>query len=221
MATPADSLVCMLDCDNTLIDNDAIKASLDTKIEALLGPERAARFWSFYESTRQMESTVDYPTVVHILRPELGDALADQLWETIWRYPFAETLYPYALDVIAHLDRLGVMPTVVSDGDSVYQPEKIRQSGIAAAVKGNVQVYIHKQQHISEILTLWPAAHYAMVDDKAPLLAAFKRMMPERFTTIHVNQGHYASQPGIPAPDRTVERIGDLLNFTRADLLGA
>ncbi len=59
-----------------------------------------------------------------------------------------------------------------------------------------------------------------MVDDKAALLADFKRMLPGRFTTIHVRQGHYASEPADPAPDRSIERIGDLLAFTRADLLG-
>ncbi len=156
MATPADSIVCLLDCDNTLLDNDALKASLTANILALLGPNRAARFWDLYEATRHAESTVDYPAVVRHIRPEIGDALADQLWAMIWRYPFAEMRYPRALDVIAHLHNLGTLPAVVSDGDAVYQPEKIMQSGIAAAVKGHVQVYIHKQEHIGDILTMSP-----------------------------------------------------------------
>jgi len=55
-----------------------------------------------------------------------------------------------------------------------------------------------------------------MVDDKVRILTAIKRVWKERVTTIFPRQGHYANDAaavaGFPAPDMTIERIGDLLD---------
>jgi hypothetical protein len=57
---------------------------------------------------------------------------------------------------------------------------------------------------------------YVMVDDKPRLLAAMKRQLGEKLTTVFVRQGHYAAESAAstiePAPDASVERIGDLLD---------
>jgi hypothetical protein len=50
-------------------------------------------------------------------------------------YPFAERLYPGALQVIAHLQRFG-LPVILSDGDAVFQPRKVQRSGLWQAVEG-------------------------------------------------------------------------------------
>ena len=58
-----------------------------------------------------------------------------------------------------------------------------------------------------------------LVDDKLRILAAVKEIWRARVTTVFVRQGHYALDPEIisayPAADRTIERIGDLLNYER------
>ena len=54
-------------------------------------------------------------------------------------YPFAQRLYPRALDVIAHLQGLG-LPVILSDGDVVFQPRKIQIAGLWAAVAGRVLI---------------------------------------------------------------------------------
>ena len=48
-----------------------------------------------------------------------------------WRidYPFAERLYPGALDVVAGWARKGTA-VVLSDGDAVFQPLKVERSGL-------------------------------------------------------------------------------------------
>jgi hypothetical protein len=60
-----------------------------------------------------------------------------------------------------------------------------------------------------------------MVDDKANLLAAMKTALGVKLTTVFVRQGHYASaaesKSAIPAPDLTIERIGDLLDHNLSD----
>ena len=50
-------------------------------------------------------------------------------------YPFAERLYPQALQVLAHLQTMGET-VILSDGDVVFQPRKIQRSGIWDAVDG-------------------------------------------------------------------------------------
>lgn len=60
-----------------------------------------------------------------------------------------------------------------------------------------------------------------MIDDKPHLLAAMKRVLAGRLTTVFVRQGHYATAfDGLaidPAPDLTIERIGDLHALALAD----
>jgi hypothetical protein len=67
----------------------------------------------------------------------------------------------------------------------------------------------------------YPAEHYVMVDDKPNLLAAMKGTMGARLTTVFVRQGHYALAPAsavvVPAPDFSIEHIGDLRNFKLTD----
>src|SRR6185503_13790676 len=129
------------------------------------------------------------------------------------RYPFAERLYPGALEVIAHLGRWG--PTVVvTDGDVVFQPWKVERSGLFSAVDGRVLIYVHKEQQLDDIARRYPAQRYVFVDDKVRLLDAFKQVWGERVTTVFPVQGHYALDPAVsryPRPDLTLPRIADLL----------
>src|SRR5207245_10354589 len=60
-------------------------------------------------------------------------------------YPFANRLYPGALDVLERFRAWG--PTVIlSDGDVVFQPRKVERSGIREAVDGPGWTYIHKEE---------------------------------------------------------------------------
>ena len=137
-------------------------------------------------------------------------------------YPFAERLYPRALDVIAHLGRHG--PTVIlSDGDVVFQPRKVERSGLRAAVDDRVLIFIHKEQMLDVVAHHFPARRYVMVDDKERILAAMKAVWGERLVTVFPRQGHYAHDPAnagrYPPADCSVERIGDLLAVDLETLL--
>jgi FMN phosphatase YigB (HAD superfamily) len=136
-------------------------------------------------------------------------------------YPFAERVYPGALETLAYLRRIA-FPAIVSDGDGVYQPLKIERAGLAAAVEGHVLIYVHKEEHLDEILARWPAPFYVMVDDKQRILSATKARMPDRFVTVHVRQGHYGIDPERfdPAPDLSIAHIADLRGFSLAELRG-
>src|SRR5271155_5911365 len=98
---------------------------------------------------------------------------------------------------------------------------KIRRSGIEAAVKGRVLIYQHKERVLDHMQQRYPAKHYVMVDDKPNLLSAMKSTLRSTLTTVFVQQGHYAlaadAKTAEPAPDLTIQRIGDLMNFTLSD----
>ena len=206
--------VFLIDVDNTLLDNDQAKADVALAIRALVGLDRAARFWSLYEKVRNECGVVDYPETLRRFRrtfPEVSRVT--DVDRAVLDVPFERYLYPHALDVIAHLWRLGE-PVILSDGDRVYQPMKIERAGILLAVRGNVLVYEHKEDHLAEVQRRFPADRYVHIDDKAALLALTRAGLGDRVTTVHVRQGHYATEdPGGAPPDIVVALIADVLTI--------
>lgn len=211
--------VFILDVDNTLLDNDAIKADYDRRLRGLLGGDLIQRFWAVYETVRDETGTVDYPLTLERFRADCPDAeMLEQAQTLIMDYPFAERLYPDTLATLDHLRGIGE-PAIVSDGDQVYQARKIEESGLRGAVEDRVLIYVHKEDHLSAIMTRWPAALYVMVDDKARILSATKALAPDRFVTVHVRQGHYGleTERYTPPPDISLAGIGDLRGYSIED----
>jgi len=207
-------LVFLLDVDNTLLDNDRVKQDIEHAIAGLVAVDRASRFWSIYEKVREEEGVVDFPETLRRFRRAFpNEPRAEDVDRAVLAVPFERYLYPRALEVIARLWTLGEV-AILSDGDRVYQPAKIASAGLLLATRGNVLVYEHKEDHLAEVQRRFPSRHYAHVDDKAALLARTKTGLGSRATTIHVRQGHYASEPhsGAP-PDIALERIADLLTL--------
>jgi FMN phosphatase YigB (HAD superfamily) len=204
----------LLDVDNTLLDNDRVQKDLGDRIEQESGVAVRERYWAHYDTLRDALGYVDYLGALRRLADESGDTrqLAS-LTAFLLDYPFQSRLYPGALEVIACL-REWALPVIVSDGDSVYQPHKIRRSGLWDAVEGRVLIYVHKERMQSDIELHYPAPRYAMVDDKLRILTEMKAHRGERVTTVFVRQGHYAHDPkvidGLPPADLSIERIGDL-----------
>ena len=217
--TSAPEVVFLLDVDNTLLDNDRVIADLRAHLELEFGSTRAARYWLLFEGLRSELGYADYLGALQRYRLDAelepgSDLRLLQMSAFLIDYPFADRLYPGALEVIAHLNTFG--PTVIlSDGDVVFQPRKVRRSGLWDAVSGRVLIYIHKEHMLAAVQRQHPALHYVMVDDKLRILTAMKRVMQGRLTTVFPRQGHYALDPAAnsahPAADLSIERIGDLL----------
>jgi len=135
-------------------------------------------------------------------------------------YPFADRLYPQALEVLKRLRCLG-LTVILSDGDVVFQPRKVEHAGLAKVADGNVLIYIHKEEALDDVERRYPAEHYVLVDDKLRILVAAKQYWGERVTTVLPRQGQYAHDTkvvsALPPADVTIERIGDLLGY---DLVG-
>ena len=216
MPQPA-PLVLLFDVDNTLLDNDAVQNDLSVHLEREFGREHRDRYWSIFEALRSELGYADYLGALQRYRLEnLDEPQLLLISSFLIDYPFASRLYPHALDVLAHCRRLG--PTVIlSDGDVVFQPRKVRRSGLWDAVEGRVLIYLHKERMLDSVRRRYPASRYVMVDDKLRILTAMKSAWGRSLTTILPRQGHYACDPkesaAYPAADLAVERIGELLDW--------
>ncbi len=209
-------VVCLLDVDNTLLDNDRVEQDLRRHITDAFGQECQERYWALFEQLRTELGYADYLGALQRYRME--HPLDPQLLNIslfLVNYPFAERLYPRAIEVIGRL-RQWARVVILSDGDVVFQPRKIERSGLWDAVSGHVLIYVHKEQMLDDVERRYPARRYVLVDDKLRILTAVKRVWGERVTTVFPRQGHYACDPALaascPAADVTVERIGDLLD---------
>jgi len=224
MTAPTE-VVFLFDVDNTLLNNDRVLDDLLLHIEREFGAARRDRYWAIFEELRAELGYADYLGALQRYRLEATcDPRLLMMSSFLLDYPFANRLYPGSLDVLEHLRPWG--PTVIlSDGDVVFQPRKVQRSGLWEAVEGRVLIYIHKEQMLDDVEQRYPARHYVMVDDKLRILAAMKKIQRNRLTTVFPRQGHYALDTkaivAYPPADITVERIGDLVNYDLAALLGA
>jgi FMN phosphatase YigB (HAD superfamily) len=219
------TLVFLIDVDNTLINNDFVKDDLDEHIKVQMGEAVTSRFWELYERAREESGVVNIPLALKWLREQTSLSELDEqtylhVHSLFDNYPFFDALYPYALETLRYLRTLG-LTVIVSDGDLFFQAEKIFNSDIAETVEGRVLLYIHKQEHIQEIMEQYPADHYVMIDDKPQILSDSKLIMGDKLTTIFVKQGKYAVDIKSDnfTPDIIVQHIGDIRRYKSEQFL--
>jgi len=215
MSSPEADCVFLVDVDNTLLDNDRIQANIREHLASAYGAEGRDRYAQILQ---QLWDTLGYRDYLGALQryraehPQHVELMAMAPW--LLDYPFAQRLYPGALDVLAHLQQAGPV-VILSDGDVVFQPRKVQRAGLFDAVAGRVLIYIHKEQALDDVQRRYPARHYVLVDDKPRILQAVKRQWGDQVTTVLPRQGQYAHDAAAlaaaPAPDLQVESIAELL----------
>jgi FMN phosphatase YigB (HAD superfamily) len=210
----APGAVFLFDVDNTLFDNDRFREDLRERLEAAHGDRASARYWEIMDELWDDLGYMDYLGALERLRREDPHDLA--IFRTanwLLDYPFADRLYPHALDAVEHVRQWG-SPAILSDGDAIFQPRKILRSGLWEAFDGEVLIYVHKEKELKDVVRRYPTAHYTLIDDKVRILVAAKAAWGDRVTTIFPRQGHYALEDpprDDGSVDRTIDRIGDLL----------
>lgn len=222
MPSPHTDTVFLFDVDNTLLDNDRVAADLKQHLADKVGAS-SQRYWDIFEQLRSDLGYADYLGALQRYRienPRNSELL--EVSHFMLNYPFADRLYPQALNAVAHAQKLGTA-AILSDGDVVFQPLKVDRSRLHHAVAGNVLIYIHKESELEDVEEKYPAKRYVMIDDKVRILAAVKDYWGSRVTTVFPRQGHYALDAALvakyPEPDITIERIGELKNYSLEELL--
>jgi FMN phosphatase YigB (HAD superfamily) len=218
-------IVFLFDVDNTLLDNDHIVADLMEYLEAEIGHERQQRYWTYFEQIRSELGYADYLGALQRYRMEYPrDSHILAVSHYLIEYPFANRLFPNALDVVQHARRFGE-PVILSDGDVVFQPLKVRRAGLMDAFDSRVLIYIHKELELDDVAERYPADHYVLIDDKVRILAAVKDVWKSQVTTVFPRQGHYAADQTEVAkyrpPDLTVDHIAMLVDYDLPKLLTA
>jgi FMN phosphatase YigB (HAD superfamily) len=221
----SEKIVFLFDVDNTLLDNDHIVSDLMRYLEREIGQERQQRYWLYFEQLRTELGYADYLGALQRYRLEYPrDSRILAVSHYLIDYPFANRLFPNSLDAVEHARRFGD-PVIVSDGDVVFQPLKIRRSGLMDTFDSRVLIYIHKEHELDDIAERYPADHYVLIDDKVRILATVKRAWNSRVTTVFPRQGHYATDQKevakYPPPDLTIERIAALLDYDLPALVAA
>jgi hypothetical protein len=220
MPEPTD-LVFLFDVDNTLLDNDRVQSDVKEHLATNYGVNARDRYWALFEQQFATLGYADYLGALELYRTEqMHDPRLLRIGNWMVEYPFAERLYPGAMDAVQHAAQWG--PTVIlSDGDAVFQPRKVMRSGLWQVFDERVLIYIHKELELDDVEHWYPARHYVMIDDKLRILDKVKQVWGDRVTTVFPRQGHYAFDPAIlaahPPADLTIEGIGDLLQHDRSE----
>jgi FMN phosphatase YigB (HAD superfamily) len=221
--TLPNSIVFLVDVDNTLLDNDRIQSDIKRHLDRDFGVACREPYWTILEQLFTDLGYRDYLGALQRYRVEHPqDTHLQSMSSFLVDYPFANRLYPGSIDVLERFRSWG-QPVILSDGDVIFQPRKVERSGIFEAVEGHVLIYIHKEKALDDVERRYPAEHYVLVDDKVRILAAVKKIWGGRVTTVFPRQGQYAHNPkavaACPPADLTVERIGDLLAYDLSALL--
>ena len=194
-------VVFLFDVDNTMLDNDAFQAELRQHLRAAYGDRVEQRYWAIFQELRSQSGYANYLAALENFRlEEPHNARLLRLANWLLDYPFADRLYPGALETVRHVQRSGPA-AILSDGDAVFQSRKIERSGLWSAFNDNVLIYIHKQQELEAVEHCYPAKHYVLVDDKLSILADVKTIWGDKVTTVFHRQGHYALD------NKTIERL--------------
>lgn len=223
MSMAKSETVFLFDVDNTVLDNDRVIADLQGHLENTIGTDCARHYWRIFEELRSELGYADYLGSLQRYRIKYPrDPAVLATGRFLLDYPFADRLFPQALEVIEHVGKWGPA-AILTDGDVVFQPRKIDRSGLFAAVGGKVMIYLHKEKELDDVARQVPAEHYVLVEDKLRILAAVKNSWGPRVTTVFVRQGHYAHDPKVlteyPDADISVDHIGDLLHYDLAQLV--
>ncbi len=221
--TDVAKIVFLFDVDNTLLDNDRVQADLSEHLERTYGARTRDRYWTIFEELRSELGYADYLGALERYRLEaLHRPTLLRMSNWLVDYPFADRLYPGALDAVRHVRQWG-QAVILSDGDAVFQPRKVERSGLWRAFDDHVLIYVHKEQELDDVRHWYPADRYVLIDDKLRILSAVKGAWGDAVTTVFPRQGHYALDPGeiadYPRADIELAAIGELLRHDASSFL--
>ena len=212
----AEAVVFLVDVDNTLLNNDLFQVELKNFLVRSAGPACRDRYWAIQEELFHTLGYRDYLGAFQRYRlehPEHEGAV--WLAAFVLDYPYEKLLFPGALDLLTRLRTVGRV-VLLTDGDAVFQPIKLRRSGLLEAVDGQALIAVHKEAELAEVERRYPAQRYVVIDDKLRLLTAIKAKWGARVATVFPRQGQFAFDEKVlaanPPADLTVPQLGDLLD---------
>src|SRR5262249_22391734 len=114
------NVIFLFDVGNTLIANNPLEGHLVTQLARAYGTGALDRHWEIFEQLRSELGYADYLGALERYRTEdlhRPEVLRMSSW--LVDYPFADRLYPRALDAVKHVQQWGTI-VILSDGDAVF-----------------------------------------------------------------------------------------------------
>jgi FMN phosphatase YigB (HAD superfamily) len=109
-------VIFLFDVDNTLLDNDCMKADLGDHVSEMFGEEARDELWALYEEERVKHGYADFLGTLEKFRlAHVDDPRVLRLANWVMDYPFIERLYPDALGAVRHVRQWG-LPVILTDG---------------------------------------------------------------------------------------------------------
>src|SRR5215468_9689830 len=94
----------LIDVDNTLLDNDQIERDVSAHLTRVFGREACDRYWNILEQLRGELRYADFLGALQHYRVEhIHDPHILEMSSFLVDYPFADRLYPGALDFVTRL----------------------------------------------------------------------------------------------------------------------
>lgn len=206
------TLFC-IDFDETLSNTDRMRVDLQDAFWRFGGEKLADTYPVAYEATRAKYGIPRLPLVLKTMAEQATMDMKTQraFAEVIHTFPHQEYIYPGAEQAIQHLKKTGPV-IVLSDGDAIFQTQKIHSTSIKNLVD-TVVVLPNKIEYFEEIAGYWPAERYVFIDDKQKVLDAAKSFFGERATTVLVRQGRYTNPSTASTADISVASIAEVADL--------
>lgn len=168
----------IIDVDNTLIDTEGIKSLWKNHFKL--------KFITAYNISKK-DGILDIETLAKNLSTDPA---------FFYNTPFKKYLFKYSINALSRLKKNGRV-IVLSLGDKIYQPLKIKNSGIEKVIgKSKVFIVQNKNQGINRILTKLQnegVTEYAMVDDVAANFERAIKVFP-RMINVWIRYGKYKNK---------------------------
>src|SRR6476660_1421145 len=96
-----EDVVFLFDVDNTLLDNDRVQLDLGDHLATQYGQDARDRYWALFEELRKTLGYADYLGALQRYRLEyFHNPKVLRIANWLMDYPFADRLYPKALEVV-------------------------------------------------------------------------------------------------------------------------
>lgn len=197
--------VFLVDVDNTLIDTERIKEIIQEKFLEKFGKTISLEdFWEIYRRVSEEKGYVDIKEIADRVTRRLGLPDNNQTLALFTKISFKDCLLPGALNLLALLKTKGKV-VIYSWGDELYQPLKIKESGIEEIVgEDNVIISQHKQDDLKNIIKVYQGCEeIIIIDDNLEIIERAKEINPA-IKGIWMRFGKYKN---------SVPKSNDTINF--------
>ena len=171
----------LVDVDGTLLDSQKTKEAVGASFTKQFGEASIIKFQEAYKDIIAKRGFLDIPGISIKLASELKTD-SSTIEKIFLNLPFKDFLFPGALDFLKNLQSQGKV-LIYSQGDDLYQPLKIKNSGIEETVGAeNVIIREDKAKYFPEFKKEIEKENFSeitIIDNSEDILESGRKVFPE------------------------------------------